>query len=322
MTDMELGQLAQPPDHFAESVRKARLLKGWSVDQLAQKAGIKRDTLSDLENGTRTPRGATKDAVARALGETITNLTYGHLSIEVVSDTDALEERLSKLLLDGTDTLHIRGAEFLHWLRREAERHRTRDHEEYAGMLLSLIKQFCVLSEVYLTDQIAGSTDQPLLYSCSALVDEGPGSYRNDPAWNVLLKEMGRAASQYDRHVLRVFFLDPVKMSQSSDYDDVAHVVQQHLRQGVNVALLDQRSVDISLLAKRNVAWIGGEVLLDATDQISWDLDVTRYRRSISDAREKLDHYLNSALVHLSREASPAETAHKLAEAFLKLREP
>lgn len=51
-----------------QTLREARERKGWSLAQLARKAGMHKSTISRLENGVVQPLHATALALERALG--------------------------------------------------------------------------------------------------------------------------------------------------------------------------------------------------------------------------------------------------------------
>ena len=51
-----MSQLARTPGQFGEALRRTRLSRGWSQTQLAQQAGLRQATISQIENG----HGATR----------------------------------------------------------------------------------------------------------------------------------------------------------------------------------------------------------------------------------------------------------------------
>lgn len=61
----------------AQQVRRLRLARGWSQEQLAEAAGISRDALSRIERGDRAARLDTLDALATALGVDLPGLIAG-----------------------------------------------------------------------------------------------------------------------------------------------------------------------------------------------------------------------------------------------------
>lgn len=58
-----MSQLVRTPGQFGEALRRARLLRGWSRTQLAQQAGLRQATISQIENGHGSTRIDTLCAV-------------------------------------------------------------------------------------------------------------------------------------------------------------------------------------------------------------------------------------------------------------------
>src|SRR6184192_3067949 len=63
-----------------ERIRQRRAELGWTQDQLAQKAGISKSFLSDLENGKRSVGAENLLDIARALGVSLDFLMTGQAS--------------------------------------------------------------------------------------------------------------------------------------------------------------------------------------------------------------------------------------------------
>lgn len=63
-----------------ERIKKRRAELGWTQDQLAQKAGISKSFLSDLENGKRSVSAHNLLDLARALGVSLDFLMTGEVS--------------------------------------------------------------------------------------------------------------------------------------------------------------------------------------------------------------------------------------------------
>ncbi len=86
-----------------ERIRERRAELGWTQDQLAQKAGISKSFLSDLENGKRSVGANNLLDIARALGVSLDFLMTGTASQDQRSEVPipaslarfAAEERLS-----------------------------------------------------------------------------------------------------------------------------------------------------------------------------------------------------------------------------------
>ena len=53
---------------FGEIVRKRRLASGWTQEELANRAGVHRTYVGDLENGRKSPTLDVVEALAHALG--------------------------------------------------------------------------------------------------------------------------------------------------------------------------------------------------------------------------------------------------------------
>lgn len=73
---MHPTQPIPPPDLVAlgHEVARLRRERGWSLDKLADAAGVSRKTLINLENAYKEPRIGTLHAVAHALGVALTEL--------------------------------------------------------------------------------------------------------------------------------------------------------------------------------------------------------------------------------------------------------
>ena len=157
------------------------------------------------------------------------------------------------------------------------------------------IKSFCISSESYFTRKTAedkGGGD--FLYACSSLIDRGYRAYLQDRGWQNLLWTMGQVAEQYGGHFARVFFVDFEPLHRR-DFEALQEVITLHLQNRVKVALMDQTALPDEVRPKRNMAWLQGHLLLHATDQIQWDLDVSDHKTTISEAREKHDFFVTHA---------------------------
>lgn len=69
-----------------ERIKARRLELEWTQDQLAQKAGISKSFLSDLENGKRSVGAENLLDIARALGVSIDYLMTGQVSEKPVTE--------------------------------------------------------------------------------------------------------------------------------------------------------------------------------------------------------------------------------------------
>jgi transcriptional regulator with XRE-family HTH domain len=61
-------------DQFGGAVRQARANKGWSQEVLAEKAGLNRSFLGEIERGSSMPSLATIAKIARALNINMSTL--------------------------------------------------------------------------------------------------------------------------------------------------------------------------------------------------------------------------------------------------------
>ena len=66
-----------PQDRFAANLRRQRLAKGLSQEQLAEKTGLHPSEVSRLERAVRDPRLSTIVKVARGLGVSVAKLVAG-----------------------------------------------------------------------------------------------------------------------------------------------------------------------------------------------------------------------------------------------------
>jgi transcriptional regulator with XRE-family HTH domain len=82
--------------HVGDLVRKLRTAEGrdWTVEELAEKAGLNKATVSKLERGELDPRKSTIDKIAAALGVSASYLVSGALTSpdHPLSTTDGTEK--------------------------------------------------------------------------------------------------------------------------------------------------------------------------------------------------------------------------------------
>jgi transcriptional regulator with XRE-family HTH domain len=62
---------------LAANVKRLRLAKGWSQEELADRAGRHRTFISQIERATKSPTVASVDRIAQALGVTNGELLDG-----------------------------------------------------------------------------------------------------------------------------------------------------------------------------------------------------------------------------------------------------
>lgn len=212
-------------------------------------------------------------------------------------ESDALLDQLVSMVAHARMPGMIDAPAYLRMLRRKIEQfEQTKENHDNIAFLKEEIKNFCISSEIYFTNQISESLEGGhFLYACSGLLDHGPTSYLNDTGWLSLLQSMSQAQHRHDGHFLRVFFLEFGSLSQT-DFESIEKVIERHLRHRVGVALMDQSAIPPDVQAKRNMAWLNGHLVLQATDQLQWDLEISHHKEAISSAREKHDFFVQNAV--------------------------
>lgn len=70
---LEVNRMKMP---VGERIQVARMKKGMSQQELAEKIGVYQSEISRIENGKRRVRDAYKQTIADALDETIMNLFF------------------------------------------------------------------------------------------------------------------------------------------------------------------------------------------------------------------------------------------------------
>lgn len=93
-TDISVEHHATVPERLGEKVRRIRKRRGWTQIQLAEKAGVDKETISNLEAG-KNSRLSTIEAVAIAFGENSQYLVTG--------ETFNLEDGTDPLLITEVD---------------------------------------------------------------------------------------------------------------------------------------------------------------------------------------------------------------------------
>ena len=83
-----------------ERIKKRRLELEWTQDQLAQKAGISKSFLSDLENGKRSVGAENLLDIARALGVSIDFLMTGEPSSNATTPRTMAKKRHTRMHRD------------------------------------------------------------------------------------------------------------------------------------------------------------------------------------------------------------------------------
>jgi hypothetical protein len=150
------------------------------------------------------------------------------------------------------------------------------------------IKEVCIMSEAHYASTLGGlAADEPFLFSCSSLIDAGVEAYVSDPHWQYLLFRFGSAFKVRGKvPPLRIFFVNSETLWQTNLHH-IDHIIRQHLACGINVKLVPDEAVVQAARDKRNMAIFGHKVLLHATDQVSWDLDLTVEMSALRAAKDK-----------------------------------
>jgi transcriptional regulator with XRE-family HTH domain len=79
-------------EYVCQRVREMRKNQGWTLQSLAEKSGVSKSMLSQIERGTANPTLGVAFRIAQAFGITLSDLVEGHSSeprIEVVRRTDS-----------------------------------------------------------------------------------------------------------------------------------------------------------------------------------------------------------------------------------------
>lgn len=99
---------AKPLFHLGDVIRKWREAKGWRNTDLADAAGIGKNTVSSIEDGQNTNTD-TLERVVKALGHTVTEL---HAAVEVANPVTDEELTLLRAYrrLDEDHRAHVRDA--------------------------------------------------------------------------------------------------------------------------------------------------------------------------------------------------------------------
>lgn len=167
-----------------------------------------------------------------------------------------------------------------------------------SGQVIEILKKeienLCFISELFFTNEIIESFRGGIyLYSCSSLVDAGICAYLSNPGWLTLLRTMGMASRKGGRF-LRTFFIEVRKLDMA-ELIALEKIISCHLKCGVDVALLDQKKIPLQYMTHSNMAWLNNSILISATDQIQWDLDITQNKSNMSTAREKYNFFETNA---------------------------
>ena len=112
---------------IGERIRQRRDELEWTQDQLAQKAGISKSFLSDLENGKRSVGADTLQAIAQVLG-----LSLDFLMAGTVSSASAKQVQIPAALSDfaAQAGLSFRQVLTLLDMQRQIVAHRSRSRDE------------------------------------------------------------------------------------------------------------------------------------------------------------------------------------------------
>lgn len=91
-----VGFVAESEPVWAEPIRRLRQQRGWSQGELADKAGIRPNTLSEAING-RSPRMDTMQAVADALGVPLWSLFVDGRQYDLLTKQQEADQAVSRL---------------------------------------------------------------------------------------------------------------------------------------------------------------------------------------------------------------------------------
>jgi transcriptional regulator with XRE-family HTH domain len=81
-------------DHYGTTIRKLRKAKGWKQQQLAEEAGVDKETVVRAEKGESVSTGKLAQ-IAAALGTDLSAL-FGAVTVDVPTDDALLLARLTK----------------------------------------------------------------------------------------------------------------------------------------------------------------------------------------------------------------------------------
>lgn len=59
-----------------KGMRELRKIRGWTQQELAEKIGLSQETISQYENGTRTPNIIIAKRIAQAIQEPLDNISF------------------------------------------------------------------------------------------------------------------------------------------------------------------------------------------------------------------------------------------------------
>lgn len=240
--------------------------------------------------------------------------------VPVQADSSRLLEVVDKFLRDTPNANHYLDVHsHLSNLRKEiAILEDIGDPDGVTDLLKKQIKDCCIISEDYFTGAVASTMGKGrFLYACSSLIDCGYTQYVTDPGWLLLLRRMGQAARFTRGEFIRVFFIE-LRPLLDAELTALTQIITRHLQQGIHVGLIEDSAIAGDSRIKRNMALLGHRILLHATDQVQWDLDITPYRQDLKDADEKHSHFLRNLLYRFTPKDS-GQVATILRELFPSL---
>lgn len=137
------------PNHLGHRVRELRTGKGWTLDQLAQEAGVSKGFLSAVENNHNQPSGRVLLGLAKALGASVDYLVEGDPAgapeaegtsatpgvVEIPEELAALAERENWSFAKVTAVLNARLAVHAKRSDRPRRRFTTSEWIEFAKLL-------------------------------------------------------------------------------------------------------------------------------------------------------------------------------------------
>lgn len=97
--------------HIGDVVRKLRATRGWTIDDLVERAGISKMTISRLERGEGDPKRSSLDAIAKAFGldgaSELFALERNQADTPTRSDPPAVPSRLELWADEGQDFVSV-----------------------------------------------------------------------------------------------------------------------------------------------------------------------------------------------------------------------
>lgn len=94
------------PVTLGERLRRLRKFKGWTLLELAERAGVSQPFLSGLENGDKQPRLQTLENIASALDAPIHLLLDPNVPVDKLVEISELVRQVAQLSPEQIEVLH------------------------------------------------------------------------------------------------------------------------------------------------------------------------------------------------------------------------